>query len=85
MAEVICKHCEEVIQEDEIHPNDGAITETIIGGEVVKGINRGHPNLCCDCFDLSHGIPLTYLNKERAAKGRKPLTKPWPERYDNDH
>lgn len=35
-----------------------------------------HPDLCCDCFDLSLGMPLKTLNAERATKGRNPLG-PW--------
>lgn len=38
----------------------------------------GHEGLCCDCMDLSCGMPIGQLNKERAAKGRPPLTKLWP-------
>lgn len=36
-----------------------------------------HPGLCCDCFDLSCGMPLEQLNKERKAKGLKPIEKEW--------
>jgi hypothetical protein len=36
-----------------------------------------HPGLCCDCFDLSCGMPVAALNAERAAKGKPPLP-PWP-------
>lgn len=32
-----------------------------------------HPQYCCDCFDLSCGMPLDLLNRERAAKGKDPL------------
>lgn len=38
-----------------------------------------HPNLCCDCFDLSLGMPVTAVNAERAAKGKPPVA-PWPAR-----
>ena len=42
-----------------------------------------HPNehfgLCCDCYDLSLGMPLERLNAERAAKGKEPV-KPWLKR-----
>lgn len=37
-----------------------------------------HRNLCCDCYDLSWGMPLARINKERAAKGKPPITKEWP-------
>ena len=37
-----------------------------------------HKGLCCDCYDLSWGATLEYINKERAAKGRPLLTKEWP-------
>lgn len=33
-----------------------------------------HAGLCCDCFDLSCGMPLELLNEERLAKGKKPLS-----------
>lgn len=33
----------------------------------------GHLGLCCDCFDLSCGMPLDLLNKERAARDLRPL------------
>jgi len=36
-----------------------------------------HPGLCCDCFDLSWGMPLEQLNKEREGKGLPPILKPW--------
>lgn len=36
-----------------------------------------HPGLCCDCFDLSCGMPLEQLNEERKAKGKKPIEKEW--------
>jgi hypothetical protein len=35
--------------------------------------NDNHPGLCCDCFDLSCGMPLQQLNKERAASGKEPV------------
>lgn len=35
-----------------------------------------HPGRCCDCFDLSLGMPLEQLNAERALRGKAPL-KPW--------
>jgi hypothetical protein len=37
-----------------------------------------HPGLCCDCLDLSWGMSLAALNRERAARGAPPITKPWP-------
>ena len=39
-----------------------------------------HPELCCDCFDLSCGMSLADLNRERAAAGRPPIERPWPGR-----
>lgn len=39
-----------------------------------------HAGLCCDCFDLSWGMALADLNRERAAKGRPPIARPWPVR-----
>lgn len=32
-----------------------------------------HDGFCCDCFDLSFGMPIERLNEERAAKGLPPL------------
>lgn len=44
---------------------------------VTKGV-YDHPDLCCECFDLSwfHDQPnvLDTLNRERADAGRPPLT-----------
>ncbi len=39
-----------------------------------------HPGLCCDCFDLKHGMPLDAVNAGRVARGRRPIAKPWPGR-----
>lgn len=36
-----------------------------------------HTTLCCDCFDLSCGMPLEKLNEERKAKGLKPIEREW--------
>jgi hypothetical protein len=36
-----------------------------------------HLKLCCDCFDLSWGMSLEAINKERAAKGLPLLTREW--------
>jgi len=36
-----------------------------------------HKDLCCDCYDLSWGMSLAAINKERAAKGKPLLTKEW--------
>jgi hypothetical protein len=36
-----------------------------------------HPGLCCDCFDLSWGMPLAQINAERAARDRPPITREW--------
>jgi hypothetical protein len=41
----------------------------------------GHKGLCCDCMDLSCGQALNgrfSINEERIAKGKAPITKPWP-------
>lgn len=32
-----------------------------------------HEYLCCDCADLSCGMPLERLNAERAAKNKAPV------------
>lgn len=32
-----------------------------------------HPDLCCDCFDLSCGEPVDQVNAERAGKGKAPV------------
>lgn len=37
-----------------------------------------HPGLCCDCYDLSFGMSLEAINKERADKKLPPITKEWP-------
>jgi hypothetical protein len=39
-----------------------------------------HPGLCCDCFDLSFGMPLARLNEARATRGLPPIPRPWPRR-----
>lgn len=70
MSLTACKSCgEEVIDHVRLlHWTDGA-----------NGDGYGHDGLCCDCFDLSMGMPLDQLNVERAAKGKLPLpvdTKP---------
>ncbi len=36
-----------------------------------------HPTLCCDCFDLSLGMPVDAVNAGRAVQGR-PAVAPWP-------
>lgn len=35
-----------------------------------------HRDLCCDCFDVSCGMPLDSINEERAARGATPLETP---------
>jgi hypothetical protein len=58
-----CKHCGDPVAADErSHWAEG----------------YGHEGVCCDCMDLQYGMPLDALNAERAAKGRAPITKPWP-------
>lgn len=37
-----------------------------------------HANLCCECFDLSCGMPLDQLNEERKRDGKPPIENPWP-------
>ena len=32
----------------------------------------GHQGFCCECYDLSLGVPAEKLNKARARKGRAP-------------
>ncbi len=49
--------------------------EPLSNGEISHG--HEHPGLCCNCFDLSCGMPIELLNKERAATGRPPIAKPW--------
>lgn len=39
-----------------------------------------HPGLCCDCFDLKHGMPLAAVNSGRAKEGRPLIERPWPGR-----
>lgn len=36
-----------------------------------------HVELCCDCFDLSFGMPLEQINDERKLRGEPPITKEW--------
>lgn len=36
-----------------------------------------HAGLCCDCLDLSCGMPLEDINAERADKGQPPITRHW--------
>jgi hypothetical protein len=45
--------------------------------EIETDHKDNHPGLCCDCFDLSLGMPLALLNRERKGKGLPPL-KAWP-------
>lgn len=37
-----------------------------------------HPDLCCDCFDLSCGMDIQAINSERARRVRPPIQRPWP-------
>lgn len=47
------------------------------GGEALP--HQGdHPDLCCDCFEISLGHPLDMVNAERAERGLGPLS-PWPD------
>jgi hypothetical protein len=41
--------------------------------------NDEHPGLCCECLDLSCGMPLEDINEERFLQGRPPIARPWPE------
>lgn len=68
MNNVLCKHCGDVVEE---YVRDCHWTEG-------DGDGYGHNGLCCDCMDLSCGMPLDMLNKERAGKGKAPITEPWP-------
>lgn len=49
---------------------------THCGGTTSETHDEDHPGLCCDCFDLSLGMPMDQLNAERAEKGRPPV-RPW--------
>ena len=68
-----CKHCgdevEERIRKEHWYEGDG--------------FGYGHHGYCCDCMDLSCGMPMALLNRERLEKGKAPLTKPWPGRDEN--
>ncbi len=63
-----CEHCEDPVDEKTMN---GCWTD---GSD---GNGYGHRGLCCGCFDLSCGMSLKQLNRERAAKGKKPILKPW--------
>ncbi len=64
-----CKHCGESV---DVRTRDECWT----GGS--RGNGYGHGGLCCGCYDLSCGMPIDLLNKERVAQGKSPITKPWP-------
>lgn len=68
MMNPTCEHCGD-------HVPEGAQSHWTEG----DGTGHGHKGLCCDCMDLSCGMPLGALNAERAAKGRAPITRPWPD------
>ena len=36
-----------------------------------------HVDVCCDCYDLSWGMPLEQLNEERRKAGRPPIQNKW--------
>lgn len=44
----------------------------------IMGDRCEHPDLCCDCYDLSWGVSLTEVNRERSRRGRPAITEPWP-------
>lgn len=48
------------------------------GFEIDTDHEPEHPGLCCDCYDLSWGMSLVAINRERAAKGKFPIAKEWP-------
>lgn len=48
-------------------------TELAHGTEGPRGNGYGHIGLCCDCFDLSCGMSLELVNRERAEAGKRPL------------
>lgn len=37
-----------------------------------------HEGLCCDCYDMSWGMPLSSVNEERRRDGKPEITKPYP-------
>ena len=39
-----------------------------------------HEGLCCDCYDLSWGMPLAQLNEERKKAGKPAIDRPYPGR-----
>jgi hypothetical protein len=61
-----CAHCSDAIDaKTASHWSEG------------DGTGYGHHGLCCDCMDLSCGMPLDALSAERAGKGEPPIPKPW--------
>jgi len=40
--------------------------------------NWEHPELCCDCYDLSWGRSLKDVNLYRKNRGELPIAKEWP-------
>jgi len=62
------------------HCNDPVDAKTLTHWTDGDGTGYGHRGLCCDCFDLSCGMTLDELNKERVANGRPAATKPWVKR-----
>lgn len=69
MPDPTCSHCND--------PVDARTREHWTEGD---GTGYGHHGLCCDCMDLSCGAPLSMINRERAKKGRRAITVPWPGR-----
>src|SRR5262249_21985179 len=64
-----CQHCGDVC--------DAGTMQHWTEGD---GRGYGHLGLCCDCMDLSCGMPLAAINAERVAKGKRPITKGWRRR-----
>lgn len=63
-----CENCRDAVAKEvyEVHWTEGS-----------QKNGYGHKGLCCDCFDLSCGMPLDLLNEERKAKGLQPLRHEW--------
>ena len=60
-----CKNCNEEVDDKTLtHWYDGP-----------KKNGYGHIDLCCDCFDVSVGVPIKIINAERAKKGMPPIKK----------
>ena len=70
-----CKRCQEPVDAQTLQLcwAEGACSH-------VKALQR-HVGLCCDCFDLSNGAPIEWINGERERRGKK-LLPPWLDAQD---